>query len=423
MDKFIINGGNALKGKVHISGAKNAVLPLMAASLLTQGETHLKNTPHLKDIKTMSDVLRVAGGKVSGKEHELRIDTRAVDHLEAPYELVKTMRASIYVLGPMLARYGRVRCSLPGGCAWGPRPVDLHIKGIQALGAQVDLVHGYIEARAKRLTANKFTFNTVSVGATANILMAAVLAKGESRLENCAVEPEILNLVEFLKAMGAIITLDKNCFLIQGVSELKAQSMEVIPDRIEAGTYIAAVATTGGDILMGPVQLDHIQNSIGVFESLGISTKMEGKNLRIISKGPDSLRSGEFYTGPFPGFPTDMQAQLMSTLCLVRGRSTITDTIYHDRFTHISELQRLGADIALRGNTAIINGIKQFSGAKVMATDLRASAALVIAGLAARGSTELLRVYHIDRGYEKIEEKLRGLGADISRIRDPQANY
>jgi UDP-N-acetylglucosamine 1-carboxyvinyltransferase len=416
MDKFIINGGNKLKGAVILSGSKNGTLPVMAAALLTRGITTLKNTPHLRDIQTMSNVLRVVGAGVTGGRNTLRIDTTHCNHFEAPYDLVKTMRASFYVLGPLLARYGRVRVSLPGGCAWGPRPVDLHLKGMAALGAEIKTEHGYVEATAKRLTGCTFEFDKVSVGATANMLMAAALAKGTTRLLNAAKEPEITFLVHTLNKMGAHIREIRDGLEIRGVRELRPASVSVIPDRIEAGTFMAAAILTGGRLLIQNAPVQDLVSTLATFQRTG--AKFTTSKAAIKVEGPKTIRPVEVVTAPFPGFPTDLQAQIMAVLSVAKGTSTITDTIYHDRFTHVPELRRLGANISLQSNTAVVIGAKKLSGAPVMATDLRASAALVIAGLKAEGRTDLSRVYHIDRGYEKIEEKLKSLGARIERVQD-----
>ncbi len=416
MDKFIIRGGKKLSGEITLSGSKNGTLPVMAAALLTKGITTLRNTPYLRDIQTMSNVIRVVGARVFGGRNTIKIDTTHCNHMEAPYDLVKTMRASFYVLGPLLARYGRVRVSLPGGCAWGPRPVDIHIKGMQALGADVRTEHGFVEACAKRLTGCRFEFDKVSVGATANIIMAATLARGVTQLINTAKEPEITFLINTLNRMGANVRETRDGVEIKGVKELKPVSVSVIPDRIEAGTFIAAVILAGGRIKLLNAPVKDLASTIEMFEKTGAAIKT-GKEMLVV-EAPKIIRPVEVTTSPFPGFPTDLQAQIMAVLSMGNGTSIITDTIYHDRFTHVPELKRLGANIALTNNTAVIMGVKKLSGAPVMATDLRASAALVIAGLKASGQTEVSRVYHIDRGYEKIEEKLKGVGARIERSQD-----
>jgi UDP-N-acetylglucosamine 1-carboxyvinyltransferase len=413
MDKFVIEGGRPLHGTVELSGAKNACLPLMCASLLAAGTTRLRNVPYLQDVKTMSDVLRVIGAKVKGGAHELEIDTTGCDHLEAPYELVKIMRASIWVLGPLVARFGRAKVSLPGGCAWGPRPIDLHLKGLQAMGAKLDIQHGYIMAEADKLHGANIEFTTRSVGATANLAMAASLAEGVTRLENPAQEPEIMQLIEMLQKMGARIRVQPGRLEIEGVPRLKPCTMDIIPDRIEAGTFLAAVAACGGDVIISHCQPDHLSNILDQFRMMGLELEIGKDTIR--ARNPGRMKPLDLTTAPYPGFPTDMQAQMMACLCLANGTSTITETIYTDRFTHLPELQRLGADITLRQNVAVIRGVEKLSGAQVMASDLRASAALVIAGLRAGGATEILRVYHLDRGYENMELKLAGLGALIRR--------
>ncbi|OGJ87436.1 MAG: UDP-N-acetylglucosamine 1-carboxyvinyltransferase [Candidatus Raymondbacteria bacterium RifOxyA12_full_50_37] len=417
MDKFVIHGGGKLRGTIMVGGSKNGTLPLMAAALLTKGVTSISGSPHLQDVATMSNVLRVSGARVYGKRHELKIDTATCNHFEAPYDLVKTMRASFYVLGPLVARYGRARVSLPGGCAWGPRPVDLHLKGLEALGAQIKNDHGYIEARAKYLVGATFEFDKVSVGATAQLVMAATLARGVSRLVNTAKEPEILMLVQMLRKMGAQIQELPDGLKITGVRKLKPVHITVMPDRIEAGTYIAAATLAGGSLRIENCPIDHLSAAMDVFSRAGAVMKKAGPRVLVV-QGPKVIKPMEISTAPFPGFPTDLQAQLMAVLSMARGTSIITDTVYHDRFTHVAELKRLGADISVSGNSAIIQGVASLTGAEVMATDLRASAALVIAGLRARGTTKLDRVYHIDRGYEHIEEKFNAVGARIERIKE-----
>lgn len=418
MFNFRISPSGPLSGEIEISGAKNAVLPVMAAALLAEGESKIGNVPYLKDVKTMSDVLRVVGARVTGGDHELMIDTTNVHHLEAPYELVKTMRASIYVLGPLLAKYGRARVSLPGGCAWGPRPVDLHIKGMEALGAKVEVTHGYIEAVAPEggLVGAKFNFPVSSVGATANVLMAAVLAKGTTVLENSSIEPEIDALVDYLIGMGAKISgKGTRSLTIQGVDMLRPGDGMTIPDRIEAGTFLAAGVITRGKVKVNRVTPDHIQAVLDVFEEMGVGVATGPDWVEVDARNGE-LQSVDIQTLPYPGFPTDMQAQLMAVLTTVPGRSVIEETIYLDRFKHVAELDRLGAEIKLNDATAKIKGGKSLSGAPVMASDLRASAAMVIAGLVAEGETVISRIYHIDRGYESFEEKLEALGGKIERF-------
>jgi UDP-N-acetylglucosamine 1-carboxyvinyltransferase len=421
MDRFVIIGGKPLHGTVKIGGAKNATLPIMTASLLAPGKTVLHNVPRLRDIQTMAKLLEILGVKWDLVDHQLTLDTVEVHKQEAPYQLVKTMRASVYVLGPLLARFGQAKVSLPGGCAWGPRPVDLHLKGIKALGANVELEEGYIVATAKRLHGAKIVFEISSVGATGNVLMAAVLAKGTTLIENAACEPDIQALANFLVKMGAKIDgIGTPRLEIEGVEKLSPIEDTMIPDRIEAGTFLVACGMAGGDIRLESVQPRHLEMVIEKSREAGVIVEEEGNStLRVKAESrphPVSIK-----TAPYPGFPTDMQAQWMAWMCLAKGDSLITDTIFRDRFTHVAELLRLGASISMEGNTAAVHGQDKLLGAPVMSTDLRASACLVLAGLAAQGRTILSRVYHIDRGYERIEEKLQTLGAEICREEDISA--
>ena len=422
MDSFRVTQGGPLDGEVRISGAKNAVLPMMAAALLADGVSEISNAPHLRDMKTMSDLLRVIGCRVSGGEHKLAIDTRGGDHLEAPYELVKTMRASFYVLGPLVARFGRARVSLPGGCAWGPRPVDLHLKGLEALGATIEVTHGYVEATCKgRLQGGTFHFPISSVGATANVLMAATLAEGTTVLHNSAVEPEIDATVDYLLSMGADIQgRGTRTLIIQGKKELCPGNGRTIADRIEAGTFLSAAAITRGRVKTLDVDPAHQGALLETFKRLGAGVAV-GPDWIEVDARDRQLKSVDVTTLPFPGFPTDMQAQLMAVLATVPGISVIQDTIYNDRFMHVAELERLGADIRLKGDTATIHGGTKLTGAQVMASDLRASAALVMAGLVADGSTEISRIYHLDRGYEDFEKKLMALGGKVERLHNQGA--
>ncbi|KPL17874.1 MAG: UDP-N-acetylglucosamine 1-carboxyvinyltransferase [candidate division Zixibacteria bacterium SM23_81] len=416
MDKIVVAGGKRLAGAVDISGAKNAALPMMAATILASGESTLLNVPHLKDVSTFSDVLRVLGARVKREGNSLIIDTSSIEHLEAPYELVRTMRASIYVLGPLLARFGQARVSLPGGCAWGPRPVNLHLKILEEMGAHVEIQHGYIMARAGKLQGALIDFDVSSVGATANAMMAASLASGNTLLRNAAREPEIEALGQMLSSMGASVSgAGSGTVEIQGAKTLRAVRERIIPDRIEAGTYMVATAMTGGKVTLRRARADHLGAVIDKMAEAGVTIRQEAGNL--VVEGPTSLVPVNVTTSPYPGFPTDMQAQFMALLSLAQGTSVITETIFPDRFTHVPELRRLGVKVTLDANVAKITGVKRLSGAPVMASDLRASAALVLAALVAQGETEILRVYHIDRGYERIEEKLRGLGAEIQRVR------
>ena len=415
MDKFVIKGGKKLNGTVSISGAKNATLALMPATLLASGKYELHNTPDLRDVVTMSKLLQTMGVTFDRKGKMLEVNTFRVNKFEAPYEHVKKMRASIYVLGPLLARYGQAKVSLPGGCAWGPRPVDLHIDGMKKLGAKVELIRGYIHAKAKRLKGARISFNVSSVGATGNILMAAVLAKGTTRLENAAMEPEITNLVEMLIAMGAKIDgIGTTTLEIEGVEELHPANVHTIPDRIEAGTMLIAGAMCGGKIRIENVIPEHFSAVTARLEDAGVKLNIGDTFIEVTA--PKVIKPVDVTTAVYPGFPTDMQAQWISLMTIAKGTSTVTDTIYHDRFAHVPEVARLGANIEMKDNAAIIRGVKSLSGTKVMSTDLRASAALILAALKSEGETEVLRVYHLDRGYEAIEKKLSSLGASISRV-------
>jgi len=415
MDKFIINGGKKLNGAVKISGAKNASLALMPATLLASGKYQLFNTPDLKDVTTMLKLLQTMGVTIERHNSTLTVNTFRVNKFEAPYEHVKKMRASIYVLGPLLARYGKAKVSLPGGCAWGPRPVDLHIEGMKKLGATVELERGYILAKAKRLKGTRIAFNVSSVGATGNILMAAVLAKGSTRIDNAAIEPEITNLAEMLVSMGAKINgIGTTTLEIEGVEELRPANVTTIPDRIEAGTMLIAGALCGGRIKVENVVPEHFSALTARLEDAGAKIEIGEHFVKIIA--PRSLTPVNVTTAVFPGFPTDMQAQWIAMMSVAKGSCTVTDTIYFDRFNHVPELARLGADIEMNDNVAVVRGVKKLTGAKVMSTDLRASAALILAGLKAEGTTEVLRVYHLDRGYEAIEKKLKDLGASIKRV-------
>jgi len=414
VDKFLIQGGHRLSGTVTVSGAKNASLALMPAALLASGTFHLRNTPKLRDVTTMSSLLKTMGMKITFKDHDLTLDTSAVQKHEAPYQHVKKMRASIYVLGPLVARFGRAKVSLPGGCAWGPRPVNLHIQGLQKLGAEIEMKRGYIHANAKRLKGARIQFDVSSVGATGNILMAASLAKGTTIIENAAIEPEITSLAEFLQAMGAKLDgVGTNRLEIEGVDELQSADVTTIPDRIEAGTFLIAAAMTGGSVKLDQVNPEHLAAVLTKLEDAGCQITIGPTSITL--KAPKELRPVDVTASIYPGFPTDMQAQWIALMCVAKGTSAVTDTIYLDRFKHVPELQRLGADVTMKDNSAIVKGNRQLMGATVMSTDLRASASLILAGLIAEGTTEVLRVYHIDRGYEAIEVKLRQLGASIER--------
>lgn len=417
MDKFVIHGGNKLSGTVKIDGAKNASLALMPASLLAAGKSILYNTPELNDVFTMLKLLNHLGVKYQFENHKLELDTTNITSQDAPYEHVKKMRASVYVLGPLLARYGAAKVSLPGGCAWGPRPINLHLEGLKKMGAEIDLVEGYIVAKAKKLKGADIHFDVSSVGATGNILMAATLADGITVIHNAAIEPEITNLANYLKKMGAKIEgIGTSVLRIQGSEQLSSTEIETIPDRIEAGTLLIAGAITGGNIKVYGITREY-------FNSLLIKLNDSGYNILENNDTIELITSNNFIiptdvtTSVFPGYPTDMQAQWTAYMSLANGVSTITDNIYIDRFSHVPELIRLGANITVKENSAVVKGVRKLKGAKVMSTDLRASASLVLAGLAAEGTTEVLRVYHLDRGYQKIEEKLRALGADIERVK------
>ena len=416
MDKFVIHGGNKISGEVTISGAKNASLALMPASLLASGTYTLFNTPELNDVYTMMKLLVHLGVETEFKNNILTLNTNNIISQDAPYEHVKKMRASVYVLGPLLSRYGTAKVSLPGGCAWGPRPINLHLEGLRKMGAEIELSEGYIIARCPRLKGAKISFDISSVGATGNILMAAVLAKGETNIINAAIEPEITNLALFLQKMGAQIDgIGTPNLCIQGVDELKSADIHTIPDRIEAGTILIAAALTGGKVKLNNINSNLLHSVLNKLEDTGCRIIFDKEFIEI--DGTDfNIKPTDVVTSIFPGFPTDMQAQWTTYMCFAEGTSTVTDTIYMDRFKHVPELDRLGADISVNENSAVIRGVKRLKGAKVMSTDLRASACLVLAGLAAEGATEVLRVYHLDRGYQRIEEKLKALGADIIRI-------
>ncbi|MFQ5864452.1 MAG: UDP-N-acetylglucosamine 1-carboxyvinyltransferase [bacterium] len=414
MDKIVIQGGRQLKGTVHISGAKNAVLPIMAATLLAPGKFTVRNVPDLRDVKTMAHLLRIIGAQVEYQDSTLKINTANCNFYEAPYELVKTMRASIYVLGPLLARFCKAKVSLPGGCALGPRPVDLHIKGLTQLGAKIELRNGYICAEADKLRGTLINFDISSVGATGNILMASVLANGVTIIENAAREPEIAALANFLVQMGAEIEgIGTGQLKIRGVNELHEVDFTVIPDRIETGTFLIAAAITNGEITLTDVNPSLVTSLAAKLRNVG--TYIEEGSSTIYCKAPHRVKAVDVTTAPYPGFPTDLQAQWMALMCVADGSSVITDTIFFDRFTHVAELRRFGAQIELNENVAVVKGVESLSGAPVMSTDLRASASLILAGLKAEGRTEISRVYHIDRGYERIEEKLQKLGADVWR--------
>jgi UDP-N-acetylglucosamine 1-carboxyvinyltransferase len=417
MAKIVISGGEPLNGDVWISGAKNAVLPILAASLLADGPMSISNVPHLHDVTTTMELLGQMGVSLEIDERmRINIDPRTTSHYFAPYDLVKTMRASILVLGPLVARFGEADVSLPGGCAIGSRPVDLHIKGLQALGADVTVENGYIKARAKRLKGARINMDIVTVTGTENIMMAAALARGTTIIENAAQEPEVVDLANCLNAMGAQIEgAGTSTMVIHGVERLHGASYEVLPDRIETGTFLVGAAMTGGKVRARNARADTMDAVLAKLEEAGahISTGPDWIELDMQGRRPKAVN---ITTAPYPAFPTDMQAQFTALNCVAEGVGIITETVFENRFMHAHELQRLGADIRLEGNTAIIQGVNKMSGAPIMATDLRASACLVLAGLVAEGDTTVDRVYHIDRGYENIEEKLGTLGAKIRRL-------
>jgi len=416
MDKFIINGGKKLSGKVKVSGAKNASLALMPATILAPGISTLKNTPELNDVFTMIKLLKHIGAEISFKNGNLKINSKNINHFTAPYEHVKKMRASVYVLGPLLARFAKAKVSLPGGCAWGPRPINLHLEAMKKLGAEIDLSEGYIIAKAKNLVGCKINFDISSVGATGNALMAAVLAKGTTLISNAAIEPEITQLAEFLISMGAKIDgAGTNRLEIEGVDSLNSSEISTIPDRIETGTLLAAGCITKSKITITNTDEKILVSILVSLEKSGSKIFIEDKKITIDCTDIE-LKPVSITTSVYPGFPTDMQAQWTALMSIIKGKSSVTDTIYFDRFNHVPELNRLGAKISVEKNRATINGVTKLKGAKVMSTDLRASACLVLAGLAAEGTTEVLRVYHLDRGYQKIETKLKNLGADIQRL-------
>ncbi|MBM4341031.1 MAG: UDP-N-acetylglucosamine 1-carboxyvinyltransferase [Deltaproteobacteria bacterium] len=417
MDKIIIRGGERLIGEVEVSGSKNASLPIFVASLLTEGENLFHNVPKLRDILTIGKVLKNLGMKVREEDGAYRIDATEISNEEAPYDLVKTMRASILVLGPLVARMGKARVSLPGGCAIGARPINLHLMGLEAMGAKIDLRKGYVEAKADRLKGADISFDTITVTGTENLMMAATLAKGKTVLQNAAMEPEVVDLAKVLQRMGAKIEgAGTSIIQIEGVESLHAVEHTIIPDRIEAGTLMVAAGLTRGNIKLLHCPFNNMEAVIHKLRETGMEIDPEGEGVRVV--GSRRIKSVDVKTQPYPGFPTDMQAQFMTLMSHARGLSIITETIFENRFIHVNELQRMGADIRIQGNAAIIQGIESLSGAQVMATDLRASASLIVAGLAADGVTEVSRVYHLDRGYDGLDKKLARLGANIKRVKE-----
>ncbi|QRK05133.1 UDP-N-acetylglucosamine 1-carboxyvinyltransferase [Archangium violaceum] len=420
MDKIIVKGGRPLQGEVNVSGAKNAALPILASALLADGKSTYRNVPDLADVKTMLKVLETMGcgtERLTGRKKDVcEVAVEGPITPEAPYDLVKTMRASVLVLGPLVARFGRARVSMPGGCAIGARPIDQHLKGLKALGADITLTEGYVEARAKQLRGGTVNFDVITVTGTENVMMAAVLAKGRTVLENCAREPEVEELARVLNKMGARIEgAGTSIITIDGVDALKPVDHAILPDRIEAGTLMVAAAITGGNVLVKHAVPEHLESVILKLRETGCTITAEEGGLRV--KAPKVVDSVDVKTTEHPGFPTDMQAQLMGLMTVASGTSVISESIFENRFMHVPELHRMGADITIQGHTAVVKGVKKLSGAPVMATDLRASASLVLAGLRAEGKTEVARIYHLDRGYERLERKLRKLGADIRRVK------
>jgi len=414
MDKLVIHGGRPLNGSVKVSGAKNAVLPIMTATIIAPGSYKIKRVPDLRDTRTMISLLEIIGAEVNFEDGTLHIDTTKCDNPEAPYDLVKTMRASFYVLGPLLSRFGYAKVSMPGGCAWGPRPINFHVDAMEQIGADLILEDGYIIAKSENLSGGDVLFEVSSVGATGNAVMAAVKASGRTTISNAAMEPEITCLCEFLNAMGARISgIGTNKLQIESVNEMKPVDTEIIPDRIETATFLIAGAMAGEKVEVEGAEPNHLQVVLKRLQKAG--SEIEVKKDSIIIKRKGRPRPVSMETAVYPGFPTDVQAQWMALMSLADGNSTITDSIYNDRFTHIAELSRLGAEIILKHNVAEVKGKERLLGAPVMSTDIRASASLILAGLAAEGHTEISRIYHIDRGYEKIEEKFQSLGAEIFR--------
>jgi len=415
MDRILIRGGNRLSGTVHISGSKNAALPILFSSLLAAGASRYRRVPRLRDIDSTLGLLATLGVAVERRGAEVGLDASGLNRWEAPYDLVRKMRASVLVLGPLLARMGRARVSLPGGCAIGARPIDLHLKGMEALGAEIRLEHGYVTARAGRLRGAEFTFDRVTVTGTENVLMAAVLAEGRTVLRNAAREPEVAALAEVLNRMGARIDgAGSSEITVEGVAELHPVEAEIIPDRIETGTFLAAAAVTGGRVEIRDCEPRHLGAVLDKLRRAGAEITVGERAITV--SGPERLKSVDIQTQPYPGFPTDMQAQFMALMSVAEGVSVISETIFENRFIHVSELSRMGADIVISGDTATVRGVRRLSGAPVMASDLRASACLVLAGLVAENTTEIHRVYHLDRGYEALEAKFAALGAEIRRV-------
>ncbi len=417
MDKLIIRGGKRLKGEVDISGAKNAALPIMVASLLSSGYCTINKVPNLKDIMTMGRLLANLGAGFHYEDRKAIINTEKIKIFEAPYDLVRTMRASILVLGPLLARFGRAKVSLPGGCAIGARPINLHLMGLEKMGADIKLESGYVVAKVKRLKGTSIYLDIPTVTGTENLMMAASLAKGRTLLENAAREPEVVDLANALISKGAKIKgAGESVIEIEGVDELKPVHYSIIPDRIEAGTFMTIAGITGGDIIIKGCRLEHLDASVMKLKEVGLVFEHVQDGIRVL--GPHRPKAANVKTMPYPGFPTDMQAQFMALMSIADGTSIIKEMIFENRFMHVAELRRMGADIIVEGGTATVKGISKLKGAPLMATDLRASASLVVAALAAKGETTIHRLYHLDRGYEKMEEKLQRLGADVRRMKE-----
>lgn len=421
MDKLIVTGGNAICGEVTISGAKNAVLPIIIGALLAEDVTILHDVPNLSDVVTIKEILETLGAKITFQDHTMTIDCREVNSYTAPYEYIQKMRASVLIMGPLLARFGKARISMPGGCAIGTRPIDLHLKGLEALGSVIQINHGDMNAivSQQRLQGARIYLDFPSVGATEHIMMAAATAEGTTIIENAAEEPEIVDLANFLNSMGACVRgAGTNVIRIDGVTCLHGTSYTIIPDRIEAGSYMVAAAITGGDLLVKNVIADHLKPLIAKLEECGVEIREEGGNLRV--KGNLPIRAVDIKTLPHPGFPTDMQAQFMALMTVANGTSVITETVFENRFMHADELRRMGANIKTDGRNAVVEGVKRLTGCKVKATDLRAGAALIIAALAAEGSTEITGVNYIDRGYEDLVQKFQTIGANIIRVQEEE---
>jgi UDP-N-acetylglucosamine 1-carboxyvinyltransferase len=419
MDKLVIKGGIRLKGEVTISGAKNAALPIMVASILSSGESVINRAPKLVDVMTMGKLLANLGAGFHYENGQIIINTENINNHIAPYDLVKTMRASVLVLGPLLARTGKAKVSLPGGCAIGARPINLHLMGLEKMGASIEIDRGYVIAGSNRLKGADIYFDTPTVTGTENLMMAAALARGTTVLENAAREPEVIDLAGALNSMGAKVSgAGESTIEIEGVDELRPLSYSVIPDRVETGTFLTAAGITGGDILIKDCIPEHNDALIAKLREAGLTIDVKDTTVRVA--GPERPYSRDIKTMPYPGFPTDMQAQFMALMCIADGTSVIRETIFENRFMHVAELRRMGADIDIEGGVATVRGVKRLKGADVMATDLRASASLIVAGLAAEGETTIHRIYHLDRGYERIEEKLKRLGAVVERLTNDQ---